>query len=1568
MRLFHWVAAAILVLGLAGFQIADALNGEEELQFLVDRALMEITEDKKSEVSQAFSIVGKPALQSTSHSSGKFPASNAVDGSLSSDVAYCSHTVGDSSNPWWRVDLGEDHCISKVRILNRGDCCSERLEGAVVRAGDNPHVTINPTCGSPVTAAQAQPRGGIIEFACSPALRARYVSVNIHGTGTLQLCEVTVEEFSFDQCVVSQAFSIVGKPALQSTSHSSGKFPASNAVDGSLSSDVAYCSHTVGDSSNPWWRVDLGEDHCISKVRILNRGDCCSERLEGAVVRAGDNPHVTINPTCGSPVTAAQAQPRGGIIEFDCSPALRARYVSVNIHGTGTLQLCEVTVEEFPFDQCEVSQAFSIVGKPALQSTSHSSGKFPASNAVDGSLSSDVAYCSHTVGDSSNPWWRVDLGEDHCISKVRILNRGDCCSERLEGAVVRAGDNPHVTINPTCGSPVTAAQAQPRGGIIEFDCSPALRARYVSVNIHGTGTLQLCEVTVEEFPFDQCEVSQAFSIVGKPALQCTSHSSGKFPASNAVDGSLSSDVAYCSHTVGDSSNPWWRVDLGEDHCISKVRILNRGDCCSERLEGAVVRAGDNPHVTINPTCGSPVTAAQAQPRGGIIEFDCSPALRARYVSVNIPGTGTLQLCEVTVEEFPFDQCEVSQAFSIVGKPALQSTSHSSGKFPASNAVDGSLSSDVAYCSHTVGDSSNPWWRVDLGEDHCISKVRILNRGDCCSERLEGAVVRAGDNPHVTINPTCGSPVTAAQAQPRGGIIEFDCSPALRARYVSVNIPGTGTLQLCEVTVEEFPFDQCEVSQAFSIVGKPALQSTSHSSGKFPASNAVDGSLSSNVAYCSHTVGDSSNPWWRVDLGADHCISKVRILNRGDCCSERLEGAVVRAGDSPHVTINPTCGSPVTAAQAQPRGGIIEFDCSPALRARYVSVNIHGTGTLQLCEVTVEEFPFDQCEVSQVFSIVGKPALQSTSHSSGKFPASNAVDGSLSSDVAYCSHTVGDSSNPWWRVDLGEDHCISKVRILNRGDCCSERLEGAVVRAGDNPHVTINPTCGSPVTAVQAQPRGGIIEFDCSPALRARYVSVNIHGTGTLQLCEVTVEEFPFDQCVVSQAFSIVGKPALQSTSHSSGKFPASNAVDGSLSSDVAYCSHTVGASSNPWWRVDLGEDHCISKVRILNRGDCCSERLEGAVVRAGDSPHVTINPTCGSPVTAAQAQPRGGTIEFDCSPALRARYVSVNVQGTGTLQLCEVTVEEFPFDKCVVSQAFSIVGKPAVQSTSHCSGNFPATNAVDGSLSSDVAYCSHTVGGSSNPWWRVDLGEDHCISKVRILNRGDCCSERLEGAIVRAGDSSYVTINPTCGSPVTAAQAQPRGDIIEFDCSPALRARYVSVNIPGTGTLQLCEVTVEEFPFDQCEVSQVFSIVGKPALQSTSHSSGKFPASNAVDGSLSSNVAYCSHTVADTRNPWWRVDLEEEQCVTKVTILNRGDCCSERLFHAQVRAGLSGTVTQNPACGAPVTISQAQPLGGIVEIDCDRPLRARYVSVDIPGTATLQLCEVYVDVLSSGGC
>ena len=66
------------------------------------------------------------------------------------------------------------------------------------------------------------------------------------------------------------------------------------------------------------------------------------------------------------------------------------------------------------------------------------------------------------------------------------------------------------------------------------------------------------------------------------------------------------------------------------------------------------------------------------------------------------------------------------------------------------------------------------------------------------------------------------------------------------------------------------------------------------------------------------------------------------------------------------------------------------------------------------------------------------------------------------------------------------------------------------------------------------------------------------------------------------------------------------------------------------------------------------------------------------------------------------------------------------------------------------------------------------------------------------------------------------------------------------------------------------------------------------------------PSSRAVDGdSQTSYRLSCIHTEESIsfQNPWWRVDLEQVEPVNEVYIVNRGDCCGERLNPFEIRVG-----------------------------------------------------------------
>jgi len=62
------------------------------------------------------------------------------------------------------------------------------------------------------------------------------------------------------------------------------------------------------------------------------------------------------------------------------------------------------------------------------------------------------------------------------------------------------------------------------------------------------------------------------------------------------------------------------------------------------------------------------------------------------------------------------------------------------------------------------------------------------------------------------------------------------------------------------------------------------------------------------------LNDKEGPWWKASFGATVTITKVQILNRGDCCGKRLDGAKVFVGEQLCGTIsNPEAGAWVSVS-------------------------------------------------------------------------------------------------------------------------------------------------------------------------------------------------------------------------------------------------------------------------------------------------------------------------------------------------------------------------------------------------------------------------------------------------------------------------------------------------------------------------------------------------------------------------------------------------------------------------------------------------------------------------------
>mmetsp|Transcript_12659 Transcript_12659/g.22645 ORF Transcript_12659/g.22645 Transcript_12659/m.22645 type:complete len:280 (-) Transcript_12659:271-1110(-) len=107
----------------------------------------------------------------------------------------------------------------------------------------------------------------------------------------------------------------------------------------------------------------------------------------------------------------------------------------------------------------------------------------------------------------------------------------------------------------------------------------------------------------------------------------------------------------------------------------------------------------------------------------------------------------------------------------------------------------------------------------------------------------------------------------------------------------------------------------------------------------------------------------------------------------------------------------------------------------------------------------------------------------------------------------------------------------------------------------------------------------------------------------------------------------------------------------------------------------------------------------------------------------------------------------------------------------------------------------------------------HTAGGGdTRPWWAVDLQSAHKVHRVRIINRQDCCTDRLRNFKISVSNQMP---SPALGQEITGTNAVckhvtgvPNQDVILITCDSPVVGRYLSLQILETQLLGICEVEV----------------------------------------------------------------------------------------------------------------------------------------------------------------
>ncbi|XP_074659675.1 uncharacterized protein LOC141912324 [Tubulanus polymorphus] len=310
-----------------------------------------------------------------------------------------------------------------------------------------------------------------------------------------------------------------------------------------------------------------------------------------------------------------------------------------------------------------------------------------------------------------------------------------------------------------------------------------------------------------------------------------------------------------------------------------------------------------------------------------------------------------------------------------------------------------------------------------------------------------------------------------------------------------------------------------------------------------------------------------------------------------------------------------------------------------------------------------------------------------------------------------------------------------------------------------------------------------------------------------------------------RSISIVGHPSAQSsTVNSMGR--ASHGNDGNEAGQYwrSSCTHTnptVSADRPLWWMVDLLAEYDIYEIRIVNRVDCCEDRLKNLTVIVSQQPvsktfsltDVDASEIC---ATRESSLPRGKT-RIQCKPTITGRYVILTKPANGeALTICEVQIRgQHPFN--TTYHELSLVGKPSSQSSLYKQSGI-AIHGNDGNPDSNYRAdsCTHTAdqqpGGLDNvQWWMVDLEDLYEVSSVTLVNRGDCCDYRLRKFTIRIMNETADSLSSADDNATVCASQRSqmgRGEMKLFSCSPApITGRYIIVSKPNNGdALTMCEV------------------------------------------------------------------------------------------------------------------------------------------------------------------
>ena len=379
----------------------------------------------------------------------------------------------------------------------------------------------------------------------------------------------------------------------------------------------------------------------------------------------------------------------------------------------------------------------------------------------------------------------------------------------------------------------------------------------------------------------------------------------------------------------------------------------------------------------------------------------------------------------------------------------------------------------------------------------------------------------------------------------------------------------------------------------------------------------------------------------------------------------------------------------------------------------------------------------------------------------------------------------DTPGSFWQAELGRAYALTRVELVNRAAPNDAAMGGLTLRLLNMDDQVVFET------GVTNPGSGGVFGVNLPAGLQARILWVGLAGSQTngagnyrVGLAEARlfgVLDMPHSPEPFGSATNVV---RVWQSSDFSTLYPAANAVDGTNST----FSHTADIP-NSYWMADLGRVFPLDRIEIVNRTDCCGNRMSNLVLRVYDGASNTIS----SVVLTNTAQ--GSTYTHNLAPAGNARWIRVglenNQQNGGTNYYVTIgEIRAFAYGtnvlKLPAAAVVSVTNNLASFKNSYMlrlNASVPAaSNANDDNYSTETKTTSATVDG----YWEVDLGATYALYGVRSIAASGI-GTRLTNATVRLYDANH---NSVFGQRITGAP-----DVFDTDLNGPIFARYVRVGL-----------------------------------------------------------------------------------------------------------------------------------------------------------------------------